>query len=142
MSSAVFQLKHVQSRVEQGVLVLTLVEPQVRGDDLATALADELLEALARQPSDQVVLDFRHVVLLATSGFRPLLQLRRVLNVRGGRLILCELSDDVAEVLSTTRLITSSAAGPVPFVTAPTLADALAQLNRGAAASGGESATS
>src|SRR5205809_405703 len=98
---------HLTSRVENGVLVLTLTDPQVRGDDLAEALRTELIDAVSRSGLDHVALDMKAVEFVSSVAFRPLLQLHGHLKERNGRLVVCEMSAPVAEVMRLTRMVSS-----------------------------------
>src|SRR5262245_32204498 len=97
--------RYLSSRTEQGVLVLTLTQPQLRGDALAHALRRQLQEAVDQAGALQVVLDFRRVTTLSGEALRPLLSLRRHLRGAGGRLVLCNLSPAVGAVFHATRQI-------------------------------------
>src|SRR5690348_14790577 len=96
--------------VTQGVLVLTIQEPQLQGDRLLKALGRELDQAVAAPEVRNVVLDFRNVKSLTSAAFRPLLALRRALEERGGRVAFCHLTPVVAEAFRATRMISTSRA--------------------------------
>ncbi len=98
---------HLTSRVENGVLVLTLTDAQVRGDDLAEALRAELLDAVTHSGLPRVVLDLRDVEFISSVAFRPLLQLHGKVKEMGGRLVVCEMAPPVAEVMRLTRMVSS-----------------------------------
>jgi anti-anti-sigma factor len=116
--------------LHQGVLVLTVQEPQLQGDRLITAFRHELEQAVAQGGAKNVVLDLRNVKALSSAAFRPLLSLRHALEARGGRLTLCHLTPVVAEVFQATRTITGSRGASAAFDVQPTLATAVAGLNR------------
>jgi len=122
------QQLRVQSRLDQGVLVLTFLDRSIHTDTLAETLRDQLLDAVATTRSSMVVLDFRNVEYLSSAGFRPLLSLRRKLHESGGRLILCNLHPDVANVFRITRLISTSKSAAAPFEQADDLPAALTHL--------------
>src|SRR5438445_11393263 len=121
------QFKHIQCHVEQGVFVVNLLDKQLRGDELGDALRQELIAAVNEAGTQRVVLDFKDVDYLSSSGIRPLLSLRR--HLQGGRLVLCNLGPMIADVLHATRLISTSGSSTVPFEAAPDLATAIARLN-------------
>jgi anti-anti-sigma factor len=116
--------------LHQGVLVLTALEPQLQGDRQITAFRRELDEAVAQSGAKHVVLDLRNVKALSSAAFRPLLSLRHTLEARGGRLALCHLTPVVAEVFQATRTIGGNRTSPASFDVQPTLAAAVAGLNR------------
>ena len=121
------QFQHIQSATEQGVLVLTLLDRQLRSDELADALRQEFIVAANQARLQRVVIDFKDVEYLSSAGIRPLLSLRRHLQV--GRLVLCNLKPLIAEVFHATRLISTSGSSTVPFEAAPDVLTAIARLN-------------
>ncbi len=90
------------------LVVLKINEAEVRGDPLADAMRSEMLAVYLQSNAQHAVLDFSGVTYLASTGFRPLLSLNRVVRQRQGRLVLCGLNPDVAEVFAVTRLIDTS----------------------------------
>jgi anti-sigma B factor antagonist len=125
--------RHLTSRTEQGTLVLTITEEQMRGDHLARALQRQLQEVVTQAgPAPRVVLDFRPVRVLSSEVFRPLLSLRRHLQEAGGRLVLCNLAPAVAQVFQSTRMISTSRTSTTAFEVRPDVASAVATLNQDA----------
>src|SRR4051794_1788695 len=98
---------HVKRSVEQGVTVLTLMTSEVRSDDVVQVIGNEMQAAIGPTPPRKVVIDLHAVQYLGSSGFRPLLNVRRTLLEAGSRLMLCGLSAEVGEVFRITRLISS-----------------------------------
>jgi anti-anti-sigma factor len=125
------QYHHLRTGIEQGVLVLTITEPRVQGDQIAEALRGEMLTALARSGLDRVVVDFRHAEYISSSAFRPLLAIRRKLQETAGQLVLCGLSGAVGDVFHTTRMIDDSGSAAPMFELEPDLAAAITRLNSG-----------
>jgi anti-anti-sigma factor len=126
--------RHIRCRPEGNVLVLTIAERQVQGDDLADALRGEFFQALEQYPSQGVVLDFHEVDFVSSAGFRPLLSLYRKLREQGrlgkeDRLLFCNLSPNVLDTFRTTMLITTNDARPAPFENANTLEEAVARAS-------------
>jgi anti-anti-sigma factor len=115
--------------VHQGVLVLTVLEPQLQGDRQITAFRHELDRAVAPPDVRHVVLDFQGVKALSSAAFRPLLSLRHDLERRGGRLALCNLAPVVAEAFRATRLLSTSRASATSFEVHLTLSAAVASLH-------------
>jgi len=123
---------HVKRGTEQGVLVLTLKTSEVRTAEVADEVGQELLAALGPVPPAKVVLDLQMVQYLGSLGIGPLLALRRKLLETGGRMVLCGLSPEVAEVFRVTRLISTRGGPPAPFEVEADAATAVALLNRAA----------
>ena len=124
----------VQSSLENGVLVLTILWSQIEGEDAARALGREIQEALARTGATAVVVDLRHTRFLSSAAFWPLLNLRRQLQQKGGRLLICGLSGAVEDVFCTTRMVSAGGALDAPFQVVSDRDAAVARLS-GAATS-------
>jgi anti-anti-sigma factor len=128
MEETVF--RHLSSETSDGVLVLTLTDTQVRGDELADELRDELLAALAAADGSGVVLDFRNVTFLSSVAFRPLLRLHNEVKKKGGRVAVCHLSPAVAEVMHLTQVVSSRGSYHAPLEEQPDRAAAVASLRQ------------
>jgi anti-anti-sigma factor len=121
--------RHLTANADRGVLVLTLTQPELRGEDMCAAVQEELCAAAAAAgESPRVAVDFRNVTFLTSLGISALLGFRRRLLPVGGRLLLCGLSPAVAEVLFATRLATADPSGVVPLAVAADVETAVAQL--------------
>jgi anti-anti-sigma factor len=118
----------VSGRTEDGVLVLTILDTHLQEEKVAEALSQELLRLLDECRADRVVVDCHRIQYVSSVAFRPLLQLRRTLQERGGRLVLCCLNKVVGDVFYTTRLVSPDGAVSAPFELAPTVAEAVSRL--------------
>ena len=119
----------LQSSLEQGVLVLTIVQPRIQGEEAAQALREELHAAVERAGAKRVVIDLQHARYLSSVAFWPLLSLRRQLLDAGGRLIICGLSGDIEDVFMTTKMISTGGAVDAPFEVAPDVPAAIARFD-------------
>jgi anti-anti-sigma factor len=118
----------LKCEVQHGVLVLTITQPQVEGDDTAEALRDEMLRAVTSTGLRKVVVDFRNTKYISSVAFRPLLSLRKKLQELNGRLLLCGLTQVVGEVFYTTRMATTAGSSSAPFEIEADAAAAVAHL--------------
>lgn len=109
------QFRYLDARKEQDVLVLTITEPQLQTDALVDDLRQELLSAVGQDKGQKVVLNFQNVKYLSSAGFRPLLGLRRKMQELGGRMVLCCLDSEVANVFRITRMISTSGSSAAVF---------------------------
>ena len=119
---------HLTSRVDRGVLVLTLTESQILDDDLAEAIRLEMLAAVARSGARKVVVDLHGVVSASEAIIRPAAGLHDRLREQGGRLILCALAGMPAEVL---RMSGLAGAPGAAIETQPDAVAAVTQLQQG-----------
>ena len=121
---------HLTGSTEQGVLVLTITETKIEGEEIAEALREEMLASLAASNSHDVVVDFQHAQYISSAAFRPLLNLRRQPQPGGGRIVLCGLSEAVGDVFLTTRMVSDSGDITPLFEMEPDVAAAIARLQR------------
>jgi anti-anti-sigma factor len=118
----------LHSCVEQGILVLTITQSRIQGEEIAQMLRDEMRQAVEQSQLNRVVIDLQHVRYLSSVAFWPLLSLRRQLLDHGGQLMICGLSGDLEDVFATTRMISTGGAVDAPFEVAPDVAAAVARL--------------
>jgi anti-anti-sigma factor len=124
--------RHLQVRHEDGVLVLTITEVRVEGEEVAEALRQEMLAAVDAADVRKLVVNFQHTRYISSAGFRPLLSLRRRLQETNGRLIICGLNPVVGDVFYTTRMVSPDGSSVAVFEMEPTVSAAIARLNRSA----------
>jgi anti-anti-sigma factor len=120
--------QHVKVETVDGALVVTLNEPQLRGDQRADALREELLAIVGNTRGQRVVVNFEKVDYVFSAAFRPFLSLRRRLQETGGCLVFCNLTRAVSEVFQVVRLISADGGSPAPFDVKPDVSAALAFL--------------
>jgi len=118
----------LHSSVDQGVLILTVTQPRIQGEETAQQLREEMQLALEKAGVNRVVVDLQHVRYLSSVAFWPLLSLRRHLLDTGGRLMICGLSGDIEVLFLTTKMISSGGAVDAPFEVASDVAAAVARL--------------
>ncbi|MFO0879246.1 MAG: STAS domain-containing protein [Gemmataceae bacterium] len=120
--------KFLEAVIEGDVLVLTILRRQIEGEQSASGLKEEMLEAVAQSGLKLVVLDLRNTRYVSSIAFWPLLTLRKQLNERNGRLIICGLTGAVEEVFTSTKMVSSSGSTNAPFEMAKDRAAAVARL--------------
>jgi len=118
----------LHSSVDQGVLVLIVMQPRIQGEEAAQQLRDEMQHALQNAGVNRVVVDLQHVRYLSSVAFWPLLSLRRQLLNTGGRMLICGLCGDVEDLFLTTRMISNGGAVDAPFEVASDAAAALGKM--------------
>lgn len=119
---------HLTSGIHDGVLVLTVTLKGLDDHDVASALRDELIDAVSTAQTHKVAVDLSALEYISSAGFLPLLVLSRRMADMGGELVLCNLSRFVDEVFMATRLISNDPSHTAPFQAEPTLAAAIARL--------------
>ena len=126
MATVVGPLLHAV--VEQGVLVLTITQERIQGEEIAHGLREEMRIAVEQAGVQRVVVDLRNTRYMSSVAFWPLLSLRKQLLETGGRLLICGLSEDIEDIFRTTRMISSGGEADAPFEVAPDAAAALERM--------------
>jgi len=112
--------------LENGNLVVSILEDQIRDATVAYRLRDEINSLIDQQKPANIVLDLAKVKFIGSVGFLAFLGVRRHLG--GGRIVLCNVADAVRDVFAVCRLIATGANTSAPFEIANDTAAALAQL--------------
>jgi anti-anti-sigma factor len=119
----------LQASTEQDVLVLTITEPQVEGDEVAQVLKQEMLAAAEAASLHKAVVDLRNARYISSVAFGPLLALRRKLQEENGRLMVCGLSATVGDVFYTTLMVSPTGNFTAPFELQTDVTSAVAALS-------------
>jgi anti-anti-sigma factor len=98
------QYQLLRADEEQGVLVVTVLTPELRADAVILRLEHELDSLIAAKGARQLILDMAPVHFLSSGGLRALIVLRKRLKELGGRFTMCGVHPYVADVFKTTRL--------------------------------------
>ena len=126
MSESEFQYITVLTAGE--CVVLTITEQRLDNELVTAALSRELLAAVVTGPA-KVILNLRNVKMMHTYALQMLLDLRKKVRERQGRVVLCGLSVTVTEILRITAFIDPGRSPDAFFETAPDVNAAIAQLN-------------
>ncbi len=120
--------QHTTSRYEQGILVIEILPTQLNKEPLVSALHDEIVSAIRQSESDDIIIDMKHVEYLTSIALLPFVGIRSAAEQRGGRVVLCEPSGIVVDVLSVSQLIVESREHARHLHMADTLESAIALL--------------
>ncbi len=118
----------LQTAVDQGVLVLTIAQSRIQGEETAQQLREEMQAAVEQSGTNRVVVDLQNVRYMSSVAFWPLLSLRRQLAISQGRLIICGLNGDIEILFLTTKMISSGGAADAPFEVAPNATAAVEKI--------------
>jgi anti-anti-sigma factor len=123
------QTRHLKSSIEQGVLVLTIIDTELQDEKVAEAILQDFLAQINHHRALKVVVDLCNIKYLSSVAFRPFLSLRRRLCEAGGRMMLCGLSSVVGDIFYTTRLVSATGSFDAPFEITKDVAGAIARLS-------------
>jgi anti-sigma B factor antagonist len=96
------QATHVESAVQGGVLVATILAPSV--SQYEADVIGRQIQAEAPGGAWKIAIDLSRVELLASAGLGMLVTLQKLAGEHKGKLIVCGLSADTLGVLKMTRL--------------------------------------
>lgn len=116
-----FDPAYFDLNVQDDVAVATLHGEQLTEEDNLEQLGQELFALVEQFQFRKVLLSLRPLRHVSSSVLGKLITLHRKLGRHEGQLVLCEIRDELREVLSTSKLLTY-------FTTADDIAAGLAAL--------------
>jgi anti-anti-sigma factor len=118
MAEATFE--HLRAVPQEGILVITPIHSELRGDELMEAVGKELRAAIDQHPTDKVVLDLRFVHYASSRGLGTFAGFHReFVRGRGGRIALCGLKPIVEDAMHQVRFIAGGSSAPLAAGPAP-----------------------
>jgi anti-anti-sigma factor len=93
MSTADF--KHIQASMVDDVAVVEIVSKDLRGPDLALELGAELTAVAGQDWAKRLLVNFRPVRFLSSTGFAVLVKLLTQANASEQQVKFCEMDPDV-----------------------------------------------
>ena len=99
--------RYLKTRTERGVLILTPTPSQLRGDEIAQQLTDDMLAAVEYADAKRMVVNLEHVDYLTSANFRPFLALRKKVAA-GRRVVLCSLTKTALEIFEAMKMVSSA----------------------------------
>jgi anti-sigma B factor antagonist len=91
-------------REENGVLVLTLDDPDAINDGQSIALRQPIYQAVQEREAPQLVVDLKAIDFLSSSGVALLIGLKRRVEGKGGKLVLFNLHPHVLDLFKVMKL--------------------------------------
>ncbi len=123
-------LQHLSIEERDDTLILTVLDERLTNDTQVNEWKDQMIaEILNRSPTGAVI-DMRNVEYLTSIAVFPLVATRTAAEEAGVKVVLCNLSDAVAKVLTVVQLIVESREHANHFSVAGDLDGAIALLNQ------------
>ncbi len=85
-------------------IVVRFGDHQILDELTVKKIAEELYGVAHREDCHHLVLDFSSVLGLSSLMLGKLLMLRKTMSAKGGRLVLCDVTPEVQDVLAGTKL--------------------------------------
>ncbi len=124
-----FRHRHIMCRKERGIVVITMITPQLFEDIVADGLQEELLGAAAQAGRCHVVLDLQDVQAVSREAIGRIAHLHEFVQERGCRLVLSGVCPCVAEAFHLARLAEETSTIDLLLPTQPDIASAISWLN-------------
>lgn len=106
MSTADF--KYLQTSMVNDVAVVELTAKDLRGPEAAVELGAELNAVAAQDWAKKLLVNFRHVRYLSSTGFAVLVKLLTQADARNQQIKFCEMDPDVrigADIIGLTKYV-------------------------------------
>ncbi len=99
--------EHISADHVQDVLILTIESTEICQPEVAEALRREC-QRVPGGGRRHVIVDMRGVEFISTVGYGPLINLHQQVAAGGGKLVLCDLSNFVRDVFTTSHMLIDS----------------------------------
>ena len=97
--------QHVVTRDHHGTLVIEVVDPELNAFEQVHRLRDEIVQAMTDAETANAVLDLNKVKYMTSVALLPFVDVRKTAQRNGGQVVLCNVSDVVAKVLTVSQLL-------------------------------------
>ncbi len=117
-------MSHITTSTDENVLVIKIEPASINDFDLSNDVEIEIVEAFQRFNTKNAVIDLQNLKALDSVGLRIFVRMLKKSRKRSGRVILCNATGVVADVLSLSKIVAADAA----LALVPDKEDAIAAL--------------
>ncbi len=118
-------MSHITASTDEDVLFIKIEPASLNDGDLSNDVKIEIEEAFQRFKTKNAVVDLQNLKTLDSVGLRIFVRMLKKSRKHSGRVILCNATGVVADVLSLSRIVTADAS----LVLVPDREDAIAALS-------------
>lgn len=118
--------RHIDVETRQGVLILKVVPDELRDMAMCYEVRDQMIQAIDPTKTQQAIIDLQNVNFIGSIGLLGFLGVRRA--IPKSRIVVCNASESLQEMLTLCRLISLDNEGDPPFEYQPRIEDALGSL--------------
>ena len=103
-------MSHITTNTDEDVLVIKIDSASLNDFDLSNDVEIEIDEAFQRFNTNNAVIDLQNLQSLDSVGLRIFVRILKKSRKRSGRVILCNATGVVADVLSLSKIVAADAA--------------------------------
>ncbi len=118
-------MSHITTSTDENVLVIKIEPASINDFDLSNDVEIEIVEAFQRFNTKNAVIDLQNLKTLDSVGLRIFVRMLKKSRKRSGRVILCNATGVVEDVLSLSKIVAADAA----LALVPDREDAIAMLS-------------
>ncbi len=120
---------HIACRTERQALVITILDSMLNDYEQVCAMSTEMQTAIGSSKTKRVAIDMSNVIMITSVALFPFVRATSAASVAGGWLVLCNMSDPVAQVFVISQLIVENRPHAKYLSLAEDLESAFDQLN-------------
>ena len=102
-------MSHIMANTDEDVLVIKIDPASLKDFDLSFEVENEIDEAFKQFNTKNAVIDLQNIKLLQSVGLRIFVRLLQKAKKRSGRVILCNATGAVEDVLSLSKIAAANA---------------------------------
>jgi anti-anti-sigma factor len=103
-----FQSPHFRAETVDDVIVLSLLEPEIRTPIMAASVGKDLRALVDQLGAQRYVLNLKRTKYMSSTSFAMILNLAKTITAQGGTLKLCEMDPEVrigADIIGLGRFV-------------------------------------
>lgn len=104
MSLSEYQPAFLSLEQQGDAVVVRVMRSQLSEEDNIQQMAQELITLIDHYQCQQLALSLSEVVYITSAALGKLIMIHRKLHRKAGRLVMCDVTAGVAEILRTSRL--------------------------------------
>ncbi len=96
--------RHLSTEIIEGVTVVSFVDTKIVTEESIQEVGDQLYQLVDVEGKDKLLLNFGNVQYLSSAALGKLINLKKKVGAKKGKLKLCCIHPDLLEVFRITRL--------------------------------------
>ena len=97
------KLRQLEVEDQGEITIVDFIEEKILADRTIKEIREDLFSLFEQHGRKKMLLNFSNVVYLSTAMFSGFLLLNKAMNAAGGKLVMCNINDDIYEVFEITK---------------------------------------